>query len=366
VTLVLLLSATHSPLSIAGVYGTRMLSALSVGLPFGQVTDRADRRSLIVRLEIVRCAIVASLPAVSRWTVYDLYPALYLLGCIESLVQPARQASVPHLVRAADLGKANSLLAAAMTLGQAAGFAIASFALTRLGNPRPLYLADAATFAVAAAIIARLGNLGGGVPVRRLSGVRRTGAAWAIPAVRPLLLLSAAVVFYVGMLNPALLPLGYVLAGRGGPAAYGLLQMCLLAGLCTGSLIIFRAGAERRLRTLAIALAAFGAAVLATGLSPGVGVAATCIAVAGCGNAVYSVLNQTALLAGSDQHVHGTVMAARFWVSQVGQALGLGCGAVTTAALHARAAFVAAGAGLLVAAAGATRTVTISSQIQRP
>ena len=33
-----------------------------------------------------------------------------------------------------------------------------------------------------------------------------------------------------------------------------------------------------------------------------------------------------ALLAGSDRHVHGTVMAARFWVSQVGQALGLGGG----------------------------------------
>jgi Major Facilitator Superfamily len=183
VSLVLLFGATHSPLSIAAAYAAQMLAVLTVGLPLGALTDRADRRRLIVRLELARCLLVAVLPLLTRWSVFGLYPALYLLGVVEALVQPARQAAVPRLVADGQLGRANAALLGAMTLGQALGFAVAGIALARLHDPRPLYLIDAATFAAAALLVATLTNLGGGVRTVRLRG--GFARAWVIPPPAP-------------------------------------------------------------------------------------------------------------------------------------------------------------------------------------
>src|SRR6266496_4553356 len=98
---------------------------------------------------------------------------------------------------------------------------------------------------------------------------------------------------------------------------------------------------------LAGSILLFGAAILTVGFSATLAPAVAAIALSGIGNAVYSVMNQTALLEASDQAVHGAVMAARFAVAQAGKALGLGAGAVVTARLGARSGFAVIGVGLL-------------------
>jgi hypothetical protein len=298
----------------------------------------------------VRCLLVAALPLVTRWSVFGLYPVLYVLGGIEALVQPARQAALPALARSGRIGRANALVVGAMAPGQVAGFAAAGVALARLADPRPLYWVDAATFAVSALLVATLGELGGGV-----SGVRLRGGfarAWAIRAARPLLVVAGGVVFFIGMLNPALLPLAYVLSPGRGPSVYSLLEVCLTAGLFAGSAVAGRIGARLRLPALASAVSVFGAAILAVGFSTALAPAAAAIALSGAGNAVYAVMNQTALLeAASDSGAHGTVMAARFAINQSGKALGLASGAAVTAIAGARGGFAVIGAGLLAVAA---------------
>ncbi len=349
-SLVLLYGATRSPLSIAGAYAAQMLAVLTVGLPLAALADRADRRRLVVRLELARCGLVASLPLLTRWSVLGLYPALYLLGIVEALVTPARQASVPRLVGGGEVGQANAVLLGAMTLGQALGFAVAGVALAHLADPRPLYLADAATFAAASLLVATLDSLGGGVRTVRLRG--GFARAWAIRAVRPLLLVAGAVVFFVGMLNPSLLPLAYTLSPASGPSLYAVLEVGLIAGLFAGSAVAGRVAAELRRPALAGSILLFGVAILTVAFSPTLAPAAAAIALSGIGNAVYSVTNQTALLEASDPQLHGTVMAARFAVAQAGKALGLGAGALVTARLGARGGFAVIGSGLL--AVGAT------------
>ncbi|MDQ6772081.1 MAG: MFS transporter [Candidatus Dormibacteraeota bacterium] len=344
ISLVLLYAATGSPVAIAGAYMAQMAGVLAVGGLLGAVTDRVDRRRLIVGLEIARWVLVASLPLATLVSVFALYPALMLLGATESLVEPARQAAAAELVDQHEVGTANSLLLTALSLGQAIGFAIAGLALVHLSNPRLLYFGDAVTFLAAGLLVLTLGGLGGGVRTVRLQG--GLGRAWRVPGVKPLLIMAGATVFFVGMLNPALLPLSYLLAANG-PGAYSVVQICLIAGLFGGSLLAARISTGLRLPAMAVGTALFAIGIFGIWASPGLWPAILGFALSGIGNAVYSVTNISALMQVANTANRGTVMASRFTITQATKALGLGAGAAVTAALGPRSSFALIAAGLL-------------------
>lgn len=347
VSLVLLFQATRSPLAVGAAFGVEMLAVLTVGLLIGAVADRVDRRRLIVRLEVARGVLVAVLPLLVTVSVFLLYPALFLLGAMQALVQPSRQAAIPELVGPGEVGAANSLLLTAVTVAEAAGFALAGTGLVYLKDPRPLYLADALTFLVAAALVATLGDMGGGIHTTRLRGA--VPRAWSRPQLRPLLLVAVGAVLVIGMLNPSLLPLAYLLSTNG-PSAFALLQVCLIGGAFCGSLAAGRISARRQIPALAAALWVFAAGVFAVGLSPSLGLAAAAIALSGIGNAVYSVTNNSALMETADSSTRGTVMSARFTLTQTAKALGLAGGSVLTTWLGAQVAFLTFGLGLTLLA----------------
>jgi MFS family permease len=347
VSLVLLYQATHAPLAIAAAFGAEMLGVLTVGGLIGSVADRVDRRRLIVRLEAIRFLIVLTLPLVTSMSVFLLYPILFLLASIEALVQPSRQAAIPELVSGRGVGAANSLLMAALTVGQAAGFAMAGVGLAHVSNPRLLYIVDAVTFAAACLLVSTLKGMGGGIMTTKLrGGVRR---AWGVPRVRPLLVVTAATALFVGMLNPAILPAAYALSPNG-PSAFTILQVCLIAGGLVGSVAAGRLGQRRRLMALATSLWIFGAAVFAVGASPSFILAGLAVAISGLGNAVYSVMNNSALMEAAAKTNRGTVMSARFTVGQATSGVGLAAGAVVTGWLGPLKAFNAFGLGLLLVA----------------
>src|SRR5258708_39885796 len=94
----------------------------------------------------------------------QIYPVLVLLACVNAVVQPARQAAIPNLVPAGQVGKANAIVAATSMLAGAIGFGLAG-AILALSPPRStpnmLFVADAMTFLLAGAIVVRIPNLGG-------------------------------------------------------------------------------------------------------------------------------------------------------------------------------------------------------------
>ncbi|MDQ6898131.1 MAG: MFS transporter [Candidatus Dormibacteraeota bacterium] len=351
VSLVLLYQATRAPLAIAAAYGAEMLGVLTVGGLLGAAADRVDRRRLIVGLEAIRFLVVASLPLVTSLSVFLLYPVLFLLASIETLVQPSRQAALPELVTPSEVSAGNALLMTAMTVAQAAGFAFAGTALSRLSDPRPLYLIDALSFALASLLIASLGNLGGGIVATKLRG--GVGRAWMVPGVRPLLIIATATVLFVGMLNPTLLPVAYALSSNG-PTAYTLLEVCLISGGLVGSLAIGRIGRRQGALIQVVALWMFGAGVLAVGVSHSFLLASFAVALSGAGNAIYSVTNTSALMETATSRNRGTVMSARFTVTRTSMALGLAAGAATASWLGPLRAFSSFGLGLLLVAVGFT------------
>jgi MFS family permease len=347
VSLVLLYQATRAPLAIAGAFGAEMLGVLTVGALIGPAADRINRRALIIRMEALRFLIVASLPVVTTVSVFLLYPFLFLLASVEALVQPSRQAAVPEFVSPRGVGAANSLLMTAVTVGQATGFAAAGVALAHVSNPRLLYVADAVTFAIACLLVTTLRGMGGGIVRTKLrGGVQR---AWTVPGVPPLLLVAMTTALFVGMLNPSLLPAAYALSSNG-PTAFAALQVCLIAGGVVGSVAAGRIGRERQLTALAVALWIFATGVFAVALSPSLWLAGLAVAISGLGNAVYLVTNTSALMEASANTNRGTVMSARFTVTQATTALGLVIGGAMIGWLGPLRAFGGFGLGLLLVA----------------
>lgn len=349
ISLVVVFSAFHSTFAIAIAYGVRALAALLVGALAGSVTDRVDRRRLLVGLDSGRFLILLVLPLlVARFPV-AVFGALFLLGGAEALAQPARLAGAVVLAPAGAVGRANSLLMVAYSVAQAIGYGLAGLAITTLVHPVDVYWIDAATFLCSALLVLSLPDLGGGVATSRfeVKAFQQLGRA----ELRPVLLATGGANLMVGVGTAVILPLAYLIASRDAAAVYTWLQVALIIGLIAGSLILARGETRRPVLGMALGMALFGLGALGIAASPWVALTLVAFAVTGIANAAYSVRSRTALMERAPDDEQGTVMATRYSIAQVSQIIGFGLGALVAAAATARGAFLVVGAGMLVFAA---------------
>ncbi len=212
-TLVLIYTATkHDVRIVALAFIVQALATIFMSSVLGGVADKLSRKSLIVTLELLRAAILVATPALTqvtgasgsigaRW--WLIIPVVFVLASINAIVQPARQAAIPGLVPAGQVGKANAIVVATSMLAGAIGFALAGAILSVFQSLTILFLADAATFALGAAIVLGIPSLGGGTAAARVSGaLRRT---WAIVSARPQLVIGTLAAFLIPISFPALL-----------------------------------------------------------------------------------------------------------------------------------------------------------------
>jgi predicted MFS family arabinose efflux permease len=157
----LALRCTSQPLEIAGVAVAGQLPWLIVSLPAGALADRVDRRRLVVGIEILRVlglsalgAIVLSSSLSNSSLLRILYLAAFIIGSLETAFSAATRASLPTLVPADDLPRANGYLFSAETAGeQFAGPALGGLLFTWV-RAAPFF-GDAASFAASAALLAK-------------------------------------------------------------------------------------------------------------------------------------------------------------------------------------------------------------------
>ena len=341
-SLVLIFSATGSALAVGAAYASRTAAALTVGALAGRLTDRADRRRLVLSIDIGRAALVLTMPFATRLSVFAVYGYLLVLGGAEALAQPARLAAVPGLVGRERIEVANSLLITAVSLAQVLGFAIAGALLALLTDPRPLYWFDALSYGISAALVASLPSLGGRVTGPGLGGARR---ALQLPGVRSLLALAGGANLFVGIGTAAILPIAYVLSSRGA-VAFTALEVALIAGIVGGSLLAARIPSAAASLAMVASLWLFSAASIAVALAPVLAAALVAISATGVGNAVCVVTNRSALMHAAGEQRQGMVMSARYAIGQTAQVIGLGCGAVTIGVLGPRWAFALVAIGL--------------------
>ena len=341
---------TGDPRLVALGFIVQAVSTVIVTGLLGGIADRLPRRSLIVTLEIGRAAILLATPFLIYPTWQVIIPILFLVSCINAVVQPAKQAAIPSLVPASQVGKANAIIAATSMLAGAIGFGIAAAFLTSFRDPldgRWLFVGDAVTFVVAAIIVMGIPNLGGGSLSSRVSGALRR--SWSIVEARPYLALSTLAAFLIPISFPALLALAYQLSTNGSQT-YSALELVSSIGIFAGSLLVSRVTNIGSLRTVGAGLLLTGAFSIGISMSNNLWIVIALLLFASIGNPIYAVATQTALVQSADVSSRGSVMATRFGLAQTAGIVGLAAGGVITKYAGPGMGYAVLGVGLVILA----------------
>jgi putative nucleotidyltransferase with HDIG domain len=352
-TLVTIYLRTGDPRVVALAFVVQALGTIAMTSALGGVADRLPRRGLVVCLELLRAAVLIATPLVISKGWWLIVPVVFFLSCVNAVVQPARQAAIPNLVPAGQVGKANAMVAATTMLAGAVGFGLAGGILGLFPKSTDmLFIVDGATFAIGAAIVLGIPTLGGGSAATSVSGALRR--SWALVEARPHLVVGTLAAFLIPISFPALIALAYQISSRGGQS-YSVFELISSVGIFAGSLFVSRFGAIGTMRTVGAGLMLTGAFSVAIALSPMttnsvmimIGIA---LFIASIGNPIYAVANQTAILEAADPSNRGSVMATRFGLVQTASIVGTAVGGFITKQFSPEAAYGVLGIGLVLLA----------------
>jgi dTMP kinase len=268
--------------ALGGVVATKLLPAMLLGPLAGALADKLDRRHVMVVCDVLRAGLFLSIPLVGElaW----LFAATFLIELCALFWIPAKDASIPNLLRRPDQVETANQLSLIMTYGLAVLVASGVFsALSKIGPvisgvAGPAYLAlsiNGVAYAFCALMVGiRIPEISGRALSRRgaqpgLFAMLREGVVFVrgTPLVRGLVIgiLGA---FAAGGAVIACAKL-YSTSLGGGDAAYGLLFASLFVGL--GSGMAFAPLAARRIRhrgLFGLAIVAAGLALVAVALAP--------------------------------------------------------------------------------------------------
>jgi MFS family permease len=348
--LVLALERFDSPWAIGLVLLADVIPGMVLGPFFGAVADRWSRQACVVLADVVRAAAFAGLVVVDG---FGLTLAFALLaGVGTAAFQPASLAALPGLVERPRLPAATSLYGALTDVGFVAGPAVAA-ALMLVGGPELVLGINAATFAISALLLMTI-RFDAVTRAADRSGERwslrrdvRDGfsAAARIPGLRLLLLASTAALFCGGLFNVSELLLAKDEFGTSG-SGFSILVAIYGVGFIGGSVAGARGGSvpELRRRYLAgLLLAAIGTG--ASGLAPGVVVAAICFIGAGYGAGLLLVHERLLIQALVPDALSGRIFGMRDALTAWAWAVAFVVGPVLLTAIGTRATVVVAGVG---------------------
>jgi MFS family permease len=217
--------------------------ALIVGLAAGGLVDRSRRRGLMMAADLLRAAVLATVPIAGLLHLLalpHLYLAAALVGAASVLFEIADHAYLPALVTPEQLTDANASLSATESVAEIGGPALAGALFQVLAAPLAIAV-NAFTYLVSAAFLAGIGKAEPSPepePHARWTDDVAMGfsAAWRDPLVRPIFLVSAMqnlaggifsalyILFCVRVvgLNPALLGIAIATGGVGALAGSAL------------------------------------------------------------------------------------------------------------------------------------------------
>ena len=154
---------TRDPVLISGITIATKLPWLLFSLFTGAISDRMDRRRLMIGSDIARFAIVASLTATivtDHSNIWVLYSCAFSLGICETLHTNCAQAILPDLIAPDQLMDANARFTSAqVTSAQFVGPSLGVI-LFNTASALP-FAANAITFAGSAALIKAIPNVHG-------------------------------------------------------------------------------------------------------------------------------------------------------------------------------------------------------------
>jgi len=349
---------TRSAFAVGAIGIAQVIPLVTVSLGSGAITDRVDRRKILLATQF-GLACCSALLAVGAWLgrppLLGVYLVVAAAAGVSALDAPTRTAIIPGLVSAERLPGALSLNIALFQTALVAGPALGGLVIAHLGLP-VAYLLDVATFIAALVGVVLL-------PAQRptarqhdppLAAIRR-GLAFARG--QPVILGGFAMDLcaMVFGLPRALFPTLAATLFHTGAQGLGLLYAAPAAGAVAAALTTGWISRVRRLgAVIVVTIAIWGVAIVAFGFATSFWVALGLLLVAGAADSLSAVCRSTILQTIAPDELRGRLTSVYFMVVVGGPYLGdVEAGAVA-AATSAQISIVSGGvlciAGLVAAA----------------
>ena len=309
----LVLHRTGSGIAIGLLTAAQFGPILILGAWAGLVADRSNKRSLLLvtqSLEMVQSFALAALAFWPGAPLWSFYAVAFAGGVMLAFDNPTRRAFVSEMVPETNVQNAVSLNAALMTSSRILGPALAGLLSVTVGFGWCFTVDGLSYIAVLASLLMmRTSELRTPPAADRARGqvregfryVRRTPDLWI-----PLVMLAVIGTFTFNF--SVVLPLMIERSLGGTDATYTAVYSVLSVGSLLGAL----AAAQRRhvqIRTMAVAAAVFGAAMLLFATTPGIGVAFPLALLVGFSSVWFMTASTAMMQLRSDRVMRGRVLA---------------------------------------------------------
>ncbi|MGD2253605.1 MAG: MFS transporter [Anaerolineales bacterium] len=152
----LVASLTESGFAVGGLFMARMLAPFLISPLAGVVTDRYNRKHLLIATDLARALTVLGFLLVRQpQHIWLLYTLTFVQLAISGTFFPARNAILPDIVSRRELGAANTISSATWSTMLALGAALGGVVAGGWGI-YPAFLIDSASFLLSALMIAQI------------------------------------------------------------------------------------------------------------------------------------------------------------------------------------------------------------------
>ncbi|NML51330.1 MFS transporter [Streptomyces sp. R302] len=241
--------------------------AVLIGLPAGVIVQRFPMRGLQVAMDLIRAALIASVP-VAAWLHMLTLTQLVLVGLFISLANilfdVANTSFLPALVSKEELTARNSLLSGTLATTQLAGPSLGGLLVQMLGAATSL-LTDAVSYLLSAVFLWRIPGKGSRLPARShepFTEQIKAGVRFVLrhPVIRPCVLASTAFNLSSGALL-AIAPVFLVRTAGLSAGTVGLVLACDGVGALAGAAVTTRLAATIGSARASLAATAVGAVI---------------------------------------------------------------------------------------------------------
>ena len=336
---ILVFRLTDSALAVGLILMASAVPSLVFGLIAGVFVDRFDRKKILIWSDLLRAALVASIPiGVATLGVAWLYLIVLVNAAVAQFFDPAHESIIPEVADEEELAAADAFLSISSFGSTAIGFAAAGLLATTTSLDIAFYL-DALTFVLSALFIVfvQVGKLEvtEDTTVRAVVDNLRVGiqALNGSPILRATFLVGMPVFFSFGLWNVLLLPFA-IRALDASEFEYGLQEGITSIGFVVGSLLMARyADRLREGQWIVISVLGMGvvgvlygvAPVLFGGLGHGalIAIAVGLVALSGFLNAPSSIARRLLMQRNTPRELRGRIFSAFFVARDVVFLLGM-------------------------------------------
>lgn len=316
----LVLMLSRDPLAL-GIVGALQFGPLLVLAPFGgAIADRWPRRNVLIGTQAsagLLALILWVLTATGMVQLWQVFVLAALLGIVNAIDMPTRQAFVSEMVPADNLLNAVSLNSAQFNASRIVGPGLAGGLIALLGGTSALFLFNGLSYiaVIAGLVLMRAADLNPvphTEPQHGLARLRAMGDGIRFVLERPKLrvtFLMVAVIGTMGFNFSVLLPLEATVVLQSGSVVFGLLSSALGAGALIGALLLARRTGAPSNRSLVGMAIIFGLLESAMALTRSVPVALVMIAITGFAMSSFSASANTRTQLSSPPEMRGRVMS---------------------------------------------------------